>query len=53
MKLYAILGLLFFLFVCYWFIAHSFVIVRLTSVLGLFAAPVVVFAAIFYIRRHL
>ena len=36
-KLYALLILLAFLFVSYWFIAHSFVFVRLSAVLGLVA----------------
>jgi hypothetical protein len=51
-RLYAILGLLLFLFVGYWFVAHSFVVVRLTAVFGLmvFAAVAV---SILCIRRLL
>ena len=52
-RLYAILGLLLFLFVGYWFIAHSFVFVRLTSVFGLMVFVAVAIAAIVYIRRLL
>jgi hypothetical protein len=53
MRFYAILGLLLFLFVCYWFIAHSFVIVRLTAVFGLMALVAAAIVAIVFFRRLL
>jgi hypothetical protein len=52
-RLYAIIGLLLFLYVGYWFISHSFVIVRLTSVFGLMALVAVAIVAIVSIRRLL
>jgi hypothetical protein len=52
-RLYAILGLLLFLFVGYWFIAHSFVIVRLTAVFGLMAFVAAVIVGIVFLRRLL
>jgi hypothetical protein len=52
-RLYFILGLLLFLFVGYWFIAHAFVIVPLISVFGLMAVVAAAIIAFVYLRRIL
>ena len=45
-KLYAILFVGIFLFVAYWFVAHSFVFVRLISALGFLLFIALVIAAL-------
>jgi hypothetical protein len=40
-----------FAFIAYWFIAHSFVIVRLTSVFGVLAFLFLAVLAVVYLRR--
>jgi hypothetical protein len=52
-RLYAILGLLLFIFVGYWFIAHSFVIVRLTAVFGVMFVVAAVIAVAVFIKKVL
>jgi len=52
-RLYFILALVFFLSVGYWFVAHSFVIVRLTSVLGFLGLWALFALLIFAIKRLL
>jgi hypothetical protein len=52
-RLYFILGLLLFLFVSYWFIAHSFVIVRLTAVFSLLFVIAFVLGGWVWIRSFL
>jgi hypothetical protein len=52
-RLYIILGLLLFIFVGCWFVAHSFVIVRLVAVFGLMLFVAVAIAAFFYAKRVL
>lgn len=52
-RFYFILGLLLFLFVGYWFIAHAFVIVPLISVFGLMAVAAAALVALFFLRRIL
>jgi hypothetical protein len=49
-RLYTILGILLFLFLSYWFIANSFVIVRLTSVFSLLFIAAFVLVAFTWIR---